>query len=302
MLEGKGDATLQDALNDAGANGFRLLSRDVALDWRTPAGLKLRTVIAWMEKSPAPLKKYEYAVIGFGAKMSLKAGLNPKFWADFNPLDYVKGEISTAESRGFHLVRVVSGVALVMEKGGLDGEKAPPAEPSGGAYRFLTSLKGPKLQRKLQEQAVGGYCVVDMDPQATPLMWPSILLDKSGTVSAGGASEACTYEVIQKPDVTEDDLNQAGVRGFRLVPQSVNLYGLYRSGSRTKPQMNAVFEKVSTATQAYHYRDILAPQLSELSGKLEQAAAQGYRAIKVDSMKDGAILVIMQKSERPVSK
>jgi hypothetical protein len=297
MLEGKGDATLQQALNDAGANGFRLLSRDVALDWRMPAGLKLRDVVVWMEKPPGHLKKYEYVVIGFGVKMSLKAGLNPKLWADFNALDYVKSEINTAESRGFRLVRIVSGVALVMEKGGLEEEQTPSPEPSDVAYRSLTTLNGPKLQRKLREKAVGGYCVVDMDPMA-PVMWPSILLDKRESVTAGGASEECTYEVIQKSDMTEDDLNQAGVRGFRLVPQSVNFYGIYQSRSRTKPKVNAVFEKVSAANQAYHYRDILAPQISELPDKLEQVGAEGYRAVKVDSLRDGAVLVIMQKSER----
>jgi len=229
-------------------------------------------------------------------KATLKGGLNPKLWADFNPLDYVKSEINSAEGRGFRLVRIVSGVALIMEKaGGPEGEgEGPKSSPT--PYRSFTSLEGAKLQRKLKKEALSGYCLGDIDPEAPASMWPSFLLYKTGTPVAGDASEPCTYEVAQKPDLTEDDLNQAGARGFRLVPQSVNFYGLYPD-ARTKPRANAIFEKIPTRTHVYRYRDISAPELSELPGKLEQAAADGYRAIKVDITKGDAVLVIMQKSE-----
>ena len=302
LLSGKGDAALQQALNDAGAKGFRLISRDRALDWRAPVALQLRTVLAWMEKAPDQAKKFEYAVIPFGAKMALKVSLNPKLWADVNPLDYVKPEIAREQQQGFHLVRIVSGVALIMEKSeGPDTEEATQRKISPGtrqsqAYRSLKSLKGSKLERKLREAADNGYCVVDIDPQAPP-MWPSILLDKIGTGSPDGAREPCAYKVIQRPDLREDDFNQSGDGGFHLVPQSVNFYGGFQTAQSGQPKFDAIFEKTGAASQAYHYRSVSASQLPELSGKLERAASEGYRAVKVDSMKDGAILVIMQKSE-----
>jgi hypothetical protein len=308
-LGGKGDATLQQALNDAGAKGFRLVSRDIALDWRTPPPMQLRPVLAWMEKSPGPARKFGYAVVPFGAKMSLKASLNPKLWADFNPLDYVKAEIKNAEDRGFRLVRIVSGVALIMEKADMPegGEPAQPKSSSGvaqsQAYRSLSSLKGSKLQRKLQQEAADGYCVVDIDPEAPPI-WPSILLDKSRSTSAEGASKPCDYEVIQKRDLGEDDFNQAGARGFRLVPQSLNSYAAFQTAQegRPWPEVNAIFEKSTAASQAYHYRNLAASELSVLSGSLEQAGAEGYRVVKLDTAKDGGVLVIMQKSEEQTSK
>ena len=129
MLTGKGDPAFQEKLNEAGARGFRLLSRDVALDWRLHVPIQLRLAIAWMEKPPGPTQKFEYAVIPFGAKMAAKASLNPKLWAELNPLDYVKPEIKSAEDQGFRLVRIVSGVALIMEKRVTSGSENP--SPSG---------------------------------------------------------------------------------------------------------------------------------------------------------------------------
>lgn len=308
LLGGKGDPALAQSLNEAAAKGYRLVSRNVALDWRPPVPLQLRTVVAWMEKPPGPPKKYEYAVIPFGTKMSLKAGLNPKLWADFNPLDYVKREIESAEGRGFRLARIVSGVALVMEKAnGSGGEEAELPKSSSGskeppAYRSLSSLRGAKLERKLQEEAAGGYCVVDMDPQA-PVIWPSILLDKNRARSADGAPQPCAYEVIQKRNLGEDDFNHTGDRGFRLVPQSLNYYGAYETAARHRergePEINAIFEKPGSTNEQYHYRSYSAPELSDLSVKLEEAGAEGYHTIKVDSVRDVAVLVIMEKSEAP---
>jgi len=315
LLGGKGDPALQQNLNAAGAKGFRLVSRDIALDWRTPEPLQLRPLLAWMEKAPGPARKFEYAVVPFGVKMSLKAGLNPKLWADFNALDYVRAEIKNAEGQGFRLVRIVSGVALIMEKAdNPDDEEPAQTKSSPGvewpqAYRSLSSLKGAKLQRKLQEEASNGYCVVDIDPEA-PLIWPAILLDKSRTPLTGGTPKPCTYEVIQKRDLGEDDFNQAGARGFRLVPQSLNFYGAFQTAQQREnqspgqpaPEVNAIFEKSAATSQAYHYRNLVASELSVLSASLEQAGAEGYRVVKVDSAKGGGILVIMQKSEELTSK
>src|SRR6202158_6021093 len=145
LVAGKGDAALEGSLNEAGAKGFRLVSRDVAPDWS--AGIP-RPVLAWMEKAPVSPGKFEYVVIGFGPKMALKASLNPKLWTDFNPLDYVKPAIKSAEDRGFRLVRIVSGVALIFEKTAAlesDSPSQPKAAPAPGqpvAFRTLPNLKG----------------------------------------------------------------------------------------------------------------------------------------------------------------
>ena len=307
MLTGKGDPAFQEKLNEAGAMGFRLLSRDVALDWRPRVPLQLRLVIAWMEKPAGTTQKFEYVVVPFGVKMAAKASLNPKLWADINPLDYVKPEIRSAEDRGFHLVRIVSGVALIMEKLTTSGPENPsPSSPSGAtrqpvAFRSITNLTGSSLQRKLQGAAAGGFCVTDIDSEAPPV-WPALLLDNNETLNADGKAEHCSYEVIQKRDLGDADFNQAGSRGFRLVPQSVNFYGSFQIARNGRPEVNAIVEKASAANLAYQYRSASAPRLSELSGKLEQAAAEGYRAIKVDSILDGAVLVIMEKREQLTNK
>jgi hypothetical protein len=303
LLGGKGDPALAQSLNEAGAKGYRLVSRNVALDWRSPVPLQLRTVVAWMEKPPGPATKVvEYSVIPFGVKSAMKATLNPKYWADLNPLDYVKPEVTLQQEQGFRLVRIVSGVALIFERSD-DSNIQPPASSSrssvraqADAFHSLTSLRGSKLQRKLQEQAAGGYCIVDMDPEAPPV-WPSILLDKSESASAGGTANPCAYEVLEKRDLGEDEFNQEGARGFRLVPQSLNLYGLNQLDPRRRVDVNAVFEHSSAANLGFHYREIAAVRLPDLADKLEQAGAEGYRAVKVDGLRDGSILVVMEKSE-----
>ena len=315
FLSGKGDAALQERLNDAGARGFRIVSRDIALDWRTPVSFQLRSVLVWMEKAPGPERKFEYVLVPFGAKMTLKAGLNPKLWADMNPLDYVRPEISRAEERGFRLVRIISPVALIMEKtASLENDAGAQATAARAGkqpppYRSLTSLKGSKLQRRLQEEAASGYCLVDIDPEAPPV-WPSTLLDKGGVAWTGAPHNPCTYEVIRKRDLGEEDFNQAGTRGFHLVAQSMNFYGAFQTSAnsasayerRQQPEVEAIFEKSPETNQIYSYRSLSASRLSDLSDDLEQAAADGYRVIKVDGVKDGAILVIMEKVEQVGSK
>lgn len=302
LLGGKGDAALQQSLNDASGKGFRLISRNVALDWRTPVPLQLRTVIAWMEKTPDVSAKFEYAVVAFGVKSAMKATLNPKLWADLNPLDYVKPEISRQQANGFRLVRIVSGVALILEKGSLTETSGPPhlneetASALPQAFHSLTSLHGSKLQRKLQEESNGGYCVADIDPEA-PAVWPSILLDKDKTTPTGGTARVCVYEVLEKRGLGEEEFNQEGHRGFRLVPQSLNFFGAIQIDPRGQPKMNAIFERLPATHQAFQYRSVISARLPELSGKLEQAGAEGFHVIKVDSVKDG-VLAIMERPLR----
>jgi hypothetical protein len=137
LIQVVGTATLQEKVDEAtgegfhlvgvvpasgGTTGFRLVSRDIALDWSVP-----KSVIAWMARTGEHNTKYEYAVIGFGAKMALKASLNPKLWANANPLDYIKPEIQRATDSGYRLVRIVSGVAVILEKADATGGETPTA-------------------------------------------------------------------------------------------------------------------------------------------------------------------------------
>lgn len=307
LLSGKGDAALQQLLNDAGAKGFRLVSRDIAPDWKV--GLP-RPVSVWMEKEPGSSRKFEFAVINFGLKAGLKASLNPKLWADFNALDYVKNDVKDAESRGFRLVRIISAAALIMEKvAGTQGESS--LTPVGSrpavqlsAYRTLPNLRGAKLQRKLQEMTSGGFCIADIDLLAPDAMWPATLLNKVASGSPEVDVERCDYQVIQKRDLGEDDFNQAGAHGFRLVAQSLNFCSAVQTQQRgrARPQVNAIFEKSGATSHSYRYRNLAAPELSGLSGQLEQAGAEGYHVVKLDQANDGGILVIMQKSGELTSK
>ena len=303
FLTGNGDAKLEQALNSAGSKGFRLVSRDVAPDWKP--GLP-RPLSMWMEKGPGPSQNFQYALISFGPKTVLKAGLNPKLWVDFNALDYVKKELTDAESRGFRLVRIISGAALIMEKvaGSPGGTPSTPVgSPPGvqpGTYRTLPNLQGAKLQKKLQEAASGGYCIADIDLLAPAAMWPAILMDKSISSSTDAQAGNCSYEVLQKRDLGDKDFNEAGTRGFRLVPQSTSEYialQMVQNRQVARLVLKAIFEKGPATNSVFRYRTVSAAQLTELSERLEQAGAEGYRPIRVDTGADGSLVVITEKSE-----
>jgi len=279
MFTGKGDAVLQQQLNDSGAKGFRLVSRDIVGDlWDRSHP---RSAVVWMEKVAGPLRKFDYEVIAFGPKMAMKASLNPKLWADTNPLDYVKPEIQRATDRGYRLVWVLSGVALIMERaeaaGNGDSTQAASTPPP---FRSLKNLKGAKLQRELQKAGADSYCIIDIDPMPIP-MWPAILLEKNAIPPSDGDPEKCGYEVLDKPETGEKDLNEAGARGFRLVPQSLSSI---QSDQNQHWKFNAILERGRGPARTYHYRVVSAPQLPALSENIARAHEEGFRVVLVHSL------------------
>lgn len=271
QITGKGGSTLQQRLNEAGAEGFRVLPRNVTPSW----GVPMDFVVLWMEKAPRPSRRHQYLVIDMGARSAFKASFNPKLWASLNPLDYVRPELEAAAQQGYRAVQLLAGTTLVMEKSA--EEKTEPQATTVPAdkvesqrpYRSLGYSRPAKLQDKLRHAAVAGYHVADINPNPMPLR-PAVLLEK--------ASGAYDYRVLEAKGLSalEKQLNAAPA-GFRVLPQSLRFSDPINVARLEKIKVRAVMEKAPGLDGARQYQFLTTTDYEALYGKMMKASDQGYR-------------------------
>jgi hypothetical protein len=271
QLAGKGGSTLQQRLNEAGAQGFRVLPRNVTPSW----GVPMEFVVLWMEKAPSPARRYQYLVIDMGVRSAFKASLNPKLWASLNPLDYVRPELEAAAQQGYRAVQLSAGTTLVMEKSAEDKTEpqattVPAAKlESQGPYRSLGYSRPAKLQDQLHHAAAAGYHVADINPNPMPL-GPAVLLEK--------ASGTYDYLVLEAKGLSalEKELNAAPT-GFRILPQSLRFSEPINVARLEKIKVRAVMEKAHGLDGACEYQLLTTTNYEELHGKIMKASDHGYQ-------------------------
>ncbi len=277
QITGKGGATLQQRLNEAGAQGFRMLLRDVAPSWGAP----MQFVVVWMEKTPGPPKQYQYLVIDMGAKSALKATFNPKLWASTNPLDYVRPELEAASQQGYRVVQLAAGATLVMEKTP-EVAAAPQADPTPPSkadslrpYRSLGYSRPAKLQNELNKAAAEGYRIADLNPQPLPLH-PAVLLERVTNLA-----QKYEYLALEAKGLSalEGEINAAAAKGFRLLPHSLRFTAPVYVPRLETIKVRAVMEKAPGPSGARQYRIIAKTNHEALYAELMKAAEQRYHVV-----------------------
>lgn len=271
QLAGRGGSTLQQRLNEAGAEGYRVLPRNVTPSW----GVPMEFVVLWMEKAPSPTRRHQYVVIDMGARSAFKASFNPKLWASLNPLDYVRPELEAAAQQGYRVVQLLAGTTLVMEKS--YEEKTEPQAPTVPAanvesqhpYRSLGYSRPAKLQDELRDAAAAGYHVADINPNPMPLH-PAVLLEKT--------SGAYDYLVLEAKGLSalEKEFNAAPT-GFQVLPQSLRFSEPVNVARLEKIKVRAVMEKAPGLDGARQYQLLTTTNYEALYGKMMKASDQGYR-------------------------
>ena len=271
QLAGKGGSTLQQHLNEAGAEGFRVLPRNVAPSW----GVPIEFVVLWMEKEPNLVRRHQYLVIDMGARSALKASFKPKLWASLNPLDYVRPELEAAAQQGYRAVQLLAGTTLVLEKSEEDktepqASTVPAAKvESQRPYRSLGYSRAAKLQDELHRAAAAGYHVADINPNPMPLH-PAVLLEKvSGTYD---------YLVLEAKGVSalEKQLNSTPT-GFQMLPQSLRFSEPINLARLEKIEVRAVMEKAPGINGARQYQLLTTTNYEALYENMMKASDQGYR-------------------------
>lgn len=296
LLGRKGDSDFQGQINAAASQGFRLLPRYVAQGLTSPPQFD----VAWMERPAVVPAATQYMLVPFGAKMAAKAGLNPALWADTNPLHYIRPQINDALRQGYRIERVVSGAVVVMERSAASAGEGGDANSPGSnpdllsRYHTLGHHPAGKLQKRLQQEALRGYHLLDFSPYA-PLMWVAAVLEKDGNEpsASGGARYDYTAFAGELPEL-EKDLNSHAAGGYRLFPQSL-LGTLHPQPHPAKPpRCTAVMEKAPGGLGRFQYRVLSAPRLSDLSADLEKAAGEGFRGLGIMSF-DDRLAVVLEK-------
>jgi len=270
QLAGKGGATLQQRLNEAGAEGFRVLPPNVAPSW----GVPMEFVVLWMEKDPNLVRRHQYVVIDMGVRSALKASFNPKLWASLNPLDYVRPELEAAAQQGYRAVQLLVGTTLVLEKSAEDKSEpeattVPAAKESQRPYRSLGYSSAAKLQDELHRAATAGYHVADINPNPMALR-PALLLEKvPGTYD---------YLVLEAKGLSafEKQLNSAPT-GFQIVLRSLRLSEPVNLARLEKTTVRAVLEKAPGINGARQYQLLTTTNYETLYEKMMEASDQGYR-------------------------
>jgi hypothetical protein len=290
VLARKEQQNYQALINQAASQGFLLLSRSVVQGRANPPQFDL----AWMEKPPGQPAATQYMLIGFGMKMSGRATMNPKLWADTNPLHYIRPQINEALEHGYQVERVVPASYVVMVKpSGVDESANVATDPSGkdpmSRYHTLGSYHAAKLQARLNQEATGGYRLIDLAPYAPP-MWTGATLNKAG---AG----RCEYVAFESELLQlEQNLNAHAAAGFHLYPQSL----LGFSEQRARPAEHALKLRVvmeRDATSRTQYRVLTARRLAQLGADLEKADGDGFRALGIGSFDENLVVVL----EKPVA-
>jgi hypothetical protein len=297
LLARKGDRDFQGQINAAASQGFRLLPRNLAQGITQPPQFD----VAWMEKPAVLPTATQYLLIPFGLRMTAKASLNPTLWAETNPLHYIRPQINAALQQGYKIERVVPVAVVVMEKssggvgeGGGSTSRASDPDPLS-RYHTLGNYRAGRLRKRLQQEALAGYHLLDFAPYA-PVMWTAAVLEKDG--SDPSASNPAKYQYTafaSNLPKLEKDLNSHAAAGFRLFPQS--LLGAFQPQARPDkpPRCRVVMEKAPEVLGQCQYRVLAAARLSDLSADLEKAAGEGFRALGIVSF-DHDLAVLLEKS------
>ena len=163
-------------------------------------------------------------------------------------------------------------------------------------YHTLGHYQAGKLQKRLQQEAMGGYHLFDFAPYA-PKMWTAAALEKDESgLSASSPAKYSYAAFASKLPALEKDLNSHAAAGYRLFPRS--LLGAFQPQAHpaNPPRCLAVMEKTPGVSGGFQYRVLAAPRLSDISAELEKAAGGGFRALGIVSF-DQSLAVVMEKPE-----
>jgi len=303
VLARKEGRDFQGQINEAASQGFLLVPRAVAQGRAVPPQFDL----AWMEKPSAPSPTAHYLLIGFGVKASGKAALNPKLWAETNPLHYIRPQLNAALTEGYKIERVVPTAVVVMEKAERDANAdksapAPPGKDPLSRYQTLGDYKADKLDARLKQEAARGFHLIDLAPYAPPMWTGATLEGVEGNIAPARGSRYEYAAFATELTKLEAELNTHAAGEFRLFPQSL----LGASWQRERPNdpsahCRVVMERDVTAASEFQYRVIWSQRLSNKAEDIENAADAGFRALGIASF-DSDLVVVMEKPRSEVRK
>jgi hypothetical protein len=256
------------ALDDVGAKGFHLHTIIAPGAYKIRIGRGFPHILLVMEKALGSPNPYQYQIVG-QKKVPLLAAQG----YHVSKSTWLLGRVVILEKS------TATMAVLSTETTGASGQS--PDE----RYRFLEGPRDSLPQRKIDEGAVKGYRVIDVSPPDENGIC-TIIMEKAATPP--GIYDYRMLKPARKTGLGEEDLNQAGAEGFRLLMHNATLVPF-------------VMEKAPGSSERFQYRLLASALLSDLAEKLEEASRQGYQVVVMSGLEDG-IAVVMERSQAVDSK
>lgn len=282
-----GRELLEMKLNEAALQGFRLLPRTVIVNQRQlerELGGKgpprvASTIEAVMEKPPGPVRSYQYRVL---------SNVPRSFLIVLAPSDFEKQMRRTAAEGFLPVGLVADNQTAILERPAVqDAPITTPPQTSQSdekpPYLWLDATTTSALQKDLQEAAAAGYRLGGFSPQKDAL---AAILEK--VTPSPGVREYLLLATT-KVSTLQKELNEAGERGFRLLPYSlisrkppkgsmVSFYGGLARGVAWN-EIVLLMEKAAGPPNRREYQILQTTRFSTMQKELAEATGQGYAAV-----------------------
>ena len=290
--------TLQAELSQLASQGYRLL---------LTSPVAIPELVGIMERIPDPEATYEYQVLETNRVSTMRKELNQAAARGFRPHPraifrepllvvmerepgrkpapeyslYAKGRTTTlreaifeAAANGYSVVGASGNDSLVVMEEGVEPVPPPlqqlPTTATAELRSYTIDLRGQeasKIQEQLDEATNRGYCITGssgIDPDVVNLEMNA------------EPSERCEYRILTTDKVSslENELNQAGAEGFRLIPHGFNERDTFVGHS-----VQTVLERTQGSAKPYNYRALCTSRISTLQGELKQSSAAGFRVV-----------------------
>ncbi len=155
----------------------------------------------------------------------------------------------------------------------------------GQKYLLLATTKTSTMQKELDEAATLGFRVVAGSPTSGTEM--AVFLER-----VTEAPDLYRYQLLAttRTGTMEKELNEAGAKGFRLLPLTL----IAKQGMFGGPEIVCLLEKAPNSTEKFRYRLLATTLTSTLQREVTRAKEDGYELLGMVSRDEH--IVIMQKA------
>lgn len=170
-----------------------------------------------------------------------------------------------------------------------------PEADANQRYLLLSTQRTATMETELNEAATKGYRVVSASPTTGSEML--LFLERIAT-----PPDTFVYRLLATTRIStmQNELNQLGIDGYRLLPQTVMLKGAAGSrllgNNRDNTELVLVAERAQKAGTRYEYRLLGTQRTATMQKEVSDAVAAGFVVVGMASRDEH--VVILEREQR----